>query len=359
MSSYTYWPYDEVTLNKNHEANTISIQTPWLQATTSASLIADDNFSDLQNKLNQQLLTAADLHLVNNFFSHFDDYPFSYILPAPKSERALDKHGLIDENLLEQNLDDILSSLFSHLNTRKLAALLSRCSWEWDAQAAILFASINGKVHPESLFSVARRYHLLELLSNDKGKEFFAQTVMAEKETYLRTAIHIVRQNHYVTEKCQQALAPALQIAGQARELVSSFMKEEKGHDRILKKSLQHLGVEPENVAPSLQVQALMHLLEYIAGKNFLGFAMAIDAFERNNYEEVDPIAKLLIAGGYEKSADYLNRHMKINDNGGHENIAQSFLQHMDLCDEKYALEALRLMELVSLIMCQLSKNEG
>ena len=53
----------------------------------------------------------------------------------------------------------------------EIVATLSRTSWQWASDAALKFASINNAIHPESLFSAIRRYHLLELLNSDEGSQ--------------------------------------------------------------------------------------------------------------------------------------------------------------------------------------------
>jgi hypothetical protein len=198
---------------------------------------------------------------------------------------------------------------------------------------------------------------LLELIMNDRGKEIFNSIKKRGAKEFHKAVARVLRQNHYVTEQCQQALRPALFIAQQAAPFIDEFMTAERGHDKILTKALLHLGAKPDDIEVTVQTKALMALLTYMAERNFLAFAMAVDAFERNNYEEIDPMAKLLIDAGFEKSADFINLHMKINDQGGHENVAQQFLRFMAPCDRAYALEALRLMELLSVVMCSVSKS--
>jgi hypothetical protein len=161
----------------------------------------------------------------------------------------------------------------------------------------------------------------------------------------------MVRQNHYVTQQCRAALLPAAQLAGASRTEVEAFIKAEHGHDKILGVAMQALVADPEAVPVSTQTRALMRLLRFAAGRNFLAFAMAVDFFERSSYEETDPLAKLLGRGGFDKAARQINRHMEINDAGGHENVSFGFLEHMGPVPAAYALEALRLAELVTLVM--------
>lgn len=362
MSSFTYWPYDEVTLDAKHPGE-LTVKTPWLEATTSSAPFNPSNIARLKTKLHDRSLCADDLVLVNDFFRHFHDYPLTYILPTPKKAIGLDRHDIHDFSNLTTELDEVLFSVlidnasFTRDEAERLLATLPRRVFEWDHEAALDFATLDGQVHPESIFSITRRYHLLELLTNDRGKNIFNNIRKRGAKAFRNGVARLLRQNHYVTEQCQESLRPAMMIAGQATPFVEDFMAAERGHDTIFKKALMHLGHNPDDIEVSLQTKALMTVLQYLAERNFLAFAMAVDAFERNNYEETDPIAKLLVDGGFEKSADFVNLHMKINDEGNHENVAQLFLQYMDLCDRSYALEAMRLMEVLSVVMSSVSQS--
>jgi hypothetical protein len=362
MTSFVYWPYDEVSLEANIPGE-LTVRTPWMEATTSATPFNPAQVLRLKTKLNDKSLSADDIVLVNDFFKHFHHYPLAYILPSLKDEDGLDTHSLEDNANLDGNFDDIVTRIlvlhadFDHAEAEKLLMTLSRQWFEWDHDAALHFANLETSIHPESVFSIARRYHLLELLANDRGRKIFS-SIRKQGAQELRHAVaRLVRQNHYVTEQCNHSLRPAIFIAQQAAPLVEEFMAAERGHDKILKKALLHLSVKAEDIAVSVQTKALMALLRYMAERNFLAFAMAVDAFERNNYEDIDPIAKLLIDGGFEKAAEFVNLHMKINDEGEHENIAQQFLRYMAPCDTDYVLEALRLMEILSVVMCSVSQS--
>jgi hypothetical protein len=162
-----------------------------------------------------------------------------------------------------------------------------------------------------------------------------------------------------VTQECQEALAPAIALAQGAGAKVEEFRREERGHDKLLERAITTLGGDAEAIPVSTSSRALMFLLEYYAGRNFLAFCFAVDAFERNNFEENDPMAQLLIDRGYERAAQFINAHKNINDHGNHENVAASFLCSMKNCDKTYAREAIRLMEVLSLVMCSMSQNSG
>lgn len=360
MSAFSYWPYDEVSLDVKTPGQ-LTLKTPWMEATTSSAPFNPVHIARIRNKLHDKTLTADDLPLVSDFFRHFHQYPLAYILPREKNSTSLDSHALYDHSHItahfDENLRIILGTDFSEQEITSLLDVLPRTSYEWDTDAALDFATISERIHPESIFSIARRYHILELLTNDHGNEIFSEIKRQGNTNLIDAVARLVRQNHYVTEQCQAALDPARTTALQASPLVEEFMAAERGHDKILRKALLHLGKQPEEVPVSIQARALMALLQYLGQRNFLAFTMAVDAFERNNYEEADPLAQLLEKGGFDKAADFVNLHMKINDSGNHENVAQQFLQFMDLCDRDYALEAMRLMELLSVVMSSVSQS--
>lgn len=364
MNNYSYWPYDEVSLEREMPTGLLKLKTPWLEATTKSEFFHPEQLAMLCEKMDAGSLSPHDLPSVNSFFRCFHQYPVAYILPTPKHTSPLDTHQLIDTTLFEGDLEVMARDIFTQNKEafteeefEHLFQILQRTECLWDHEAALGFATIDNKIHPESVFSVARRFHLLELMSSDSGNETMHDLGKLNVEEYKDAVCRLLRQNHYITEKCNEALVPALTIAQSSAPLVEAFMKEERGHDKILAKALFHVGKQAEKVEVCLQTRALMMLLKFMAGRNFLAFSMAIDAFERNNYQNVDPLAQLLINGGYEKAAEFANLHMKINDEGGHENVAGQFLASMDLCSKEYALEALRLMELLSLTMSKVSSS--
>lgn len=359
-----YWPYDEVSLDVQLEHGTVAVKSPWLVATFPSEVLPLPELNELSSKLNQKQLGADHLPLVHAFFSHLEAYPFAYTLPARKLE-ATDQHILVDDTLLAGDMREVFTRIvalsqpfdadLSEGDVPALFSILPRTDWQWDSDAALSFAQLENGIHPESLFTVAKRYHLLEILNSDSGNDVFRDARTLSEADFRSVALTLVRQNHYVTQKCQRALEPAIGLAQNAAHLVQDFRDEEKGHDKLLERTLIAMGENAESIPVALQTRALMLLLEFCARRNFLAFSMAVDAFERSNYAEVDPLAELLRSRGLDEAAKYVNAHMNINDHGGHENIAKTFLAPMALCSEPYAREAMRLMELVSVVMCTVS----
>ena len=365
MSNFVYWPYDELSLTLDKGANAVTVKSPWLEASTEVASEILEPLADLAAKMENQSLSGQDLGLVNWFFKQLSEYPFCYILPGNKPVKDIDHHKVSEEPLSELSMRDLLNHVsrnlkdanFTEKDVDTFLSTLSRTSWEWDIETASQFSKVGeDEIHPESFFSVARRYHMLELIDQDSdgtGLEFISEL---QGEEFKRAASILIRQNHYVTQQCNRSLAPALNIAGRAKEAVTQFMKEEEGHDLILGQAIKTIHDDPEKVPVTICSRIVMGLLRYVASKNFLGFAVLVDAFERSNYQKMDPMAQILQKGGYEKAAKHINRHMEINDAGGHENIAMGLLKDMAPVSLEYVKEAMRFAEVLTLATKQLPK---
>lgn len=359
MSQYIYWPYDEVKFDVDAAAHSLRVRAPWLQLRTRLQADEDKSYSRLSDRIEAQSLSAEDVPWVHSLVQRFEKFPLSYILGTDKPE-ATDSHvasGLLESaptvrRILERSLQN--EPLPSDVN--EVLQYLARQDFEWDAEAALQFANTKDGVHPESLFSVARRYHLLDSLQNDKGKEVFAHIESLSPSDRARAVAKLVRQNHFVTQRCRESLSPAAEKSQSARKRVEDFMRAESGHDRILGRALEEFTASPDDIPVSTSTVCLMNLLKLAAETNFLAFAMAIDFFERSSYEETDPLAQLLVKAGFEEAARQINRHKEINDVGEHENVACRFLEPMKPCTPEYAVEALRLAESISLVMSSITK---
>lgn len=365
MSTFLYWPYDEVSIEYPETELVVQVKSPWLSAKVTFQAHDREKIELLAEKFRTGTLTADDLPLINWFFAELQRYPLCYIVPTQKSSERLDTHSILDSDLIASGFGDFLSLTLSDRESSELSVTdaltlterMGRKDWSWDAEAALAFAHIDGKIHPESVFTVIRRFHLLDVLERDEGKKNFQFIEQLSGADFARAAAILVRQNHYVTQRCQDSLLPALQTAGLSRSLVESFVKEENGHDLILNVAMQALTPDSNAVPVSLQTKGIMHLLKFAAQRNFLAFAMAVDFFERSSYEKMDPLAQLLLKGGFAKAAKQINRHMEINDAGGHENVACSFLENMAACEPSYAIEAIRIAESISLLMNSITSS--
>lgn len=362
MPEYFFWPYDEVAVERSPHG--LSIRSPWIEAQLPATEENSDEMDRLMEALQTGPSSREKAQLVSDYFEPLDEHSLCYVLPSALPA-GLDRH-VANADLQELSFPWLLSlavEASESLTAEEKSALLPQVAamatdWGWDFDAARAFSLLGDEgLHPQSLLSIARRYHLLSLVGSDRGREIFELVRELPDAPFHRAVTSLVRQNHYVTEKCAASLAPAVAISGRARERVEAFMREERGHDRILGRALSSLGVNPTEVAVTAETRALMCLLEFAARRNFLAFAIAIEFFERRGYEKSEPLAELLRSRGFDEAAKRLNQHKDINDHGEHHGTARGFLEWMAPVSAEYALEAMRMAEATSRLMARVSAS--
>ena len=367
------WPYDETTVAGDCSSGSFKISTPWTSLRVSIHSEDREKAARIVEKLSQSQVTPQDIPEVTWLFSEVSGkIPLCYILPRslfPEELAALDSHVLTSDPS-KAGMMDIRELLRDSAKNKSLASeVLTRfpnsfLEWKWDEQTALLFSQLpsvesanpssNPLFDPYTLFSVARRFHLLDSIENSQVQNLYqwVRGLPKETEIYRQSCIKIVRQNHYVTQRCESVLRPALDLAQNAREDVLAFIKAEAGHDVLLRRSLKSLSVDrPNEIPPVAPIELLMDLFEYAARNNFLAFAMIVDIFERTSHDGQDPLAQVLTDGGFEQAAKQIDIHREINDSGEHENVALDFLSKMGPVHADYATEALRINELASTLM--------
>lgn len=348
------WPYDEVTVARSENSPSgFVVSAPWLSVQFDVAPEHLEKAQAVINKIAAGSVAAEDLAELSWFFGAVTSYPFCYSLP---------RHEVFGKDLhqqLTQPLDmSSPKNLLFNMTKQPHMDVLSE-NWTWDTEAALGFCQTEGGYDPESLFSVARRFHLLNDLESNKTAELLEYLAGLEKKSALfrDTSALVMRQNHYITEKCEEVLSAALPLAQTAQDEVKAFIRAESGHDKILKKALFSMGLEAKEVPVLDCVTVLMELFRTIAARNFLAFSMVVDIFERSSYTSEDPFANVLKSGGHDVAATQIAAHREINDMGGHENVAVGFLQHMQPVSAEYAVEALRLAELLTQVIHSISKD--
>jgi hypothetical protein len=362
MESSIHWPYDEVTLKPNDLGLGFVIETPWMNTKIQ---VAQDHLARvkaLADKFSSGKLGPEHLGEINWLFRPLTALPLCYTLPRRKWPASLDYHRTKDKKL--QNLVPIAFLLQCAIEPAHASDVAKVAQdpifsedWRWDLAGALQFAKSDEGIDPLAFFSVVRRYHLLSAVEDNQTQRLydFVKQLLPNTAAYHDACALMVRQNHYVTARCHQALTPALDLAQKARAQVQEFIAAEHGHDRILDIAIRSLGTEPDTIPVNSHTKVLMDLLQFAAQRNFLAFAMAVDFFERSSYQNADPLAMLLSEGGMKTAARQINKHMDINDAGGHENVAAQFLNFMGPIDRDYAEEALHLAEVITHVMNRIS----
>lgn len=355
-------PYDELKIDFDEKNNTLNLQVPWLKIATQVEIENPEILKQCLHNLQTNQMTASDLQTISTVLESFNKYPVYYIVPSPKKG---DEFQIVDDKLIGKTLFESLSQISSleknsleGINTGNILEMQSAASrkdFNWNIEEALDFCSVENQIHPESLLTVARRYYMLDSVENSKVVTVYQQIKSLPNDLRSKAVAFIVRQNHYVTERCLGSVTPALLNSQSAKPLVEEFLREETGHDAILGRALKELGFQKENLPVSINAKVIMDLLAFAAKRNFLAFAIMIDFFERSNYSETDPLADLLTDCGMASAAKFINVHMNINDAGGHELMSLQFLNTMAPCSKEYATEALMLAELISVFMNRVS----
>lgn len=347
-----YWPYDE-TLFEAIDATqgSFRITTPWLITTIEVSPQSHECEALLDISKNRETPNPKNMLTISKILSQLSKYPIAYELPRIGKDFGKDAHKI--QNPINTDTPPQLAKSLNISQPGELPA-----EWMWDHSAIIDFSSCTGDdknklCDPLCLLTVARRFHYLDCADNKIGSLYKKIETLSDAKDRRAAAAIVVRQNHYVTVKCQQALQPSLQTAQSQGPLIQEFMEEEKGHDAILSKGLEAMGLKAQDVPTTLAVQNLMSAFEAAARTNFLGFCLCLDFFEKPEFTKTDSLSEVLEKLGETTAARALQAHKNINDHGEHEGFSTKLLSVMMPAAPEYVHQATKIAELVSFYISQ------
>jgi hypothetical protein len=152
----------------------------------------------------------------------------------------------------------------------------------------------------------------------------------------------ILRQSHFVTERCVSALAPAKHHRGaEIREFMAKFIQSETGHDVILAAAMRAVGAQPRDFPVLQETSDLLADLESAASNSVVELAFLLDAFENGGDPGVDQLPKLLETAGFAQAAVHIRRHTQINSDGQHNEVSKELLALAGPVEPKDAMRAL------------------
>jgi hypothetical protein len=341
-----FWPYEEVEFElKDPSRGGFLIRTPWVISEIEIQP-GSRSYRAVESYLSQGAETVIRDNVLAEAMSStmeaLQSLPIAYQLPRKSGGFGSDEHRV--SRPLDDSSPRVMAGSLSIADVSVFEA-----GWSWDEQASLELSAIPGRGHdPLTLLSVARRFHYLDCSDNQMERVYDRVKRLPDPARRDRASALIVRQNHYVTEKCESSLQPACALAWSARAELEKFIQAEKGHDKLLAGSMRALVASPDELGPTPSAQALMAMLEACASTNFLGFCMALDFFEKPQFRDEDALAEMLRSMGKTEAAKALDIHKNINDSGEHETFSAALLAHMKPVDQAYAAQALRMAELVS-----------
>lgn len=348
------WPYEEAKFTKLSGLEQYKVETPWLSA--QFEIKNDPNVVQALDSYVSGNLSHENLSSINLILENLKSLPIYYFLPRKIQDFGKDRHLC----LKSMNMESPYKLVSSLGLLRSLELFPMDQAWAWDMNSIFSFSKVHeGTYDPVAILSVVRRFHYLDSADNDKtsGLYDFVNMLRSNPDQFRRACALIVRQNHYITQMCHEALRPALALSQSSEAKLDQFMEAEKDHDLILGRALTSLGFEPENVEVLNATESLMKMLRTCAETNFMAFAMAMDLFEKPQIRSMHSLAEVLMNGNFETAARCLQKHKDIIDTGEHESISVELLSPMVPVSRVYVEQAVRLVETLSHIMNQVSAN--
>ncbi|WP_032113555.1 hypothetical protein [Candidatus Paracaedibacter symbiosus] len=158
----------------------------------------------------------------------------------------------------------------------------------------------------------------------------------------------MLRQTHYITQKFQEYAPTSLGNFPEAADEITQFLKEEKGHDKLMEHSLKVLGCEnPTEIDPSLETTLTMDIFKKAIEICPMAFVAMVGFFEGGEYGESDPIADILKKSSLPEAALGYQRHFEINRQENHNNMVYTLAQKLPLQTYESVLFTVRALELV------------
>lgn len=311
------WPYDDLVLTKTeHE---VSFQTSWLKAKNS-NPIDPKTIEYIETIRTQGPKSIQDFKIMDAFFRPMNKFPLCYYLPV--QEKPQDK--ILSE--YKTDLKEVAWPIHDVL-------ALSRCQ--------------NGMYDPVSVLSCLRLEHLQDLMVHQKSS-VRTDILKLNIENLRKTVLLLLRQNHYVTQRCEEVLSAALNCHPEATQRIEDFIFEEKGHDKLLGLSFERLKVKPEDIEVLPCLVTLMDTFKHLAEKNLIAFCFMVDMFERSPAAKDNPMIQGLIKLGEHEAAKPIEAHSNINTQGDHDQESFEILDTIGAVPEAYVLEAVALAKLAS-----------
>lgn len=323
------WPYDEVKIS--FQGSVVHVAAPWAKAHLDLPLKVEA-MERIERSLRDGPASPDDLAAVHAICDRFRHLPFFFLLPReglqidPATEWQPETHPALrwaEEDFLERS------------------------------------QNLKGSHDPLSVLSCFRRCHLVDAMNIAQGTQISRLLKDAPIDLSLQALAYAIRQNHYVTVRCADVLAPALNLHPGARPSVEEFIRDESGHDELLALSLKALGHEPASIAVASTLVELMNHFEETANRDLVAFAFIVDVFERSSPTGRSPLIDKLMELGQEAAARPLKAHANINVHGGHHEESFEILEALGALTESSVRSSARRSQRASDLMLDFSRERA
>lgn len=348
--------YEEVEIKYTPELQTLEIKAPWMNLEFETDT---ENHERILNAVERLKVidhgtgnSSEDRENLNWLLSFAYDFPVSDVEARNNLEPS--KSSSASTNLLTdwlklspQRACEVIDS-----ETKKLQL---PSTWTWNVQEVLESARISENTFDP--LAIYTRIRLLRLRSETSAKSNFnwynELEKLLEKNTasFQKVSQFALRQTHYVTKQCVPSLKPAVDVFQEASGDVVAFIQEEKGHDRLVLRSLNGLGInDPETIELLDETKMSMEALRFSAEVSPLAFACLLGIFEGNSYTDKDPLADILERSPFPEAAKGIQTHFEINRDHNHSCVGMEMAAKLGSVSYEHAVAAARMAELVVLL---------
>jgi len=284
------------------------LHTPWVELTVDAAL--PRSASDWN-----RLLTAL------------AEYPISQTKPRRLSRDRRESAAALDLKLLRMPLPR---------------------RWRWEVAEVLDHARI-GRDDYDSLaaYTAIRRLRLRQEIQSGARLAMLQhlETAARNDEPLLfRAVATLARQTLHVTQLCERSVMPARRLFPPAS--IDAFIASERGHDRLLQKTLDALGMDARLLPLFEETKRCMRILRFVATRSRFAFANVVASLEGVAAEGKDPVGAVLERSSRPKAAEWLHRHYRINAHERHGDFGEQLAETMGRIDADSIVAAMRLTEL-------------
>ncbi len=344
-------PYEKLSLEWLPDQSLCVLSLPWIKL----QIEVDNQNKEWFSKAVFDLKNDPFSPVAQEFLKSFEDYAIYYM--SPRSSANLVFHEK-NQNLFTIDTTSPLTfcqSLHSACGIHLESTLPE--SWTWDIESILARSKVESHDFYDPLALVT---YLIGVRLDEESKLTSIKTDLPKNLDHLRQKDEslffdvmksIVRQTHYVTSHMLGSVEPALKNFHEARTIITKFMNEEKGHDRLMSQALKELGCNnPLEITPFESVILLLDLLKKAATESPLAFTLMIGHFEGRTFEETDPLADVLARSSRPKSARGYALHHDINTREQHNKIIFQLAEKLSIQYREEAKYAMRILEFAQIL---------
>jgi hypothetical protein len=321
--------------------NTLRYSLPWISL--EARLDGPDKDSVLAG-VEQLMKGDYFAPQAQGFLERLKEYPISY--QAPRQHLAVDAARVSARTELPCRFPaDILLQVGATHPMRE---------WLWDFTRIQSIARLaEDAFDPVTIVSYLSGHRLeLEALTDPYRRAIehkLDRLRRTDEALMFELAALLIRQTHFITSNIIQSLALARLAHPCLAESTARFMDEERGHDKLMERSLAQLGhSSPADIPVLSSTSSLVRLFDLAARHSALAYTCGIGMFEGSFYSDSDPLADLLEKSSCPGAAYGYKTHFRINQEHNHKDEVFAFAAALPMLGRDELTLGVRMFELLA-----------